>query len=507
MARFAGVILSMALVTTVGCGTSLQDLLGQSGDTTQEKVQVASAGPLTSVPPPANNGLVSIGVLDVTSGTVSIDTDARTITVGKTVYTGTVETQDNGPEVAQFVFDSINLGADVKVTTAGSRPLGLISLHDATIAATIDASAPAAGGANGAAGKLGGRTGPGAPPRIPGVPPPGTAGVGPGGGQLGRYYECTVGGGGFGGRGGNGADTRLYLSAIPGGVGGASYGDLLTTFEGGSSGAAGGRGLFNYLSGGGGPGGGAIAVLAVGSLTVSGAIVVNGGRGGDAEYTGMVGGGGGSGGGILLHGANLAITGTLSAMGGASGDSITTGGSGGGGGGRIVLHTTQYSPEAVTVTGTINLAGGASTSWWAGQSGQPGVCDLATDTYTVQAAQTLVLSDGQILPGFRLAVADLRVEAGGKVTLNTSGGTAHLGPQTSLNGGIITAANGLALAENQVIQGNGQIRANVDLASGAKINGDKTAKLAVVGNVTGQGTLTNVTVYGQVGPNVTQSTE
>ena len=147
MARLASVVLSVVLIATTGCGSTLQDLLGQSDDVTQEKVQVASAGPLTSMPPPANNGLSSIGVLAATSGTVAIDTDAHTITVGGKVYTGTVETQDNGPEVAQFVFDSINLGSDVTVTTAGSRPLGLISLHDATIAATIDASGPSASGA------------------------------------------------------------------------------------------------------------------------------------------------------------------------------------------------------------------------------------------------------------------------------------------------------------------------------------------------------------------------
>ena len=299
----------------------------------------------------------------------------------------------------------------------------------------------------------------------------------------------------------------MFMSTLPGGAGGASCGDLLTIFEGGSSGAAGGTSFFGRRAGGGGPGGGAIAILAVGSLTVSGAILVNGGRGGDAEYTGLCGGGGGSGGGILLHGATLAITGTLSATGGPSGKSITNGGSGGGGGGRIVLHTPQYSPEAVTVTGSINLAGGISDTAWAGQSGQAGVCDLATDTYIVQAAQTLMLSDGQSLPGFRFATASLQVDTGGKVVLNTSSGTAHLGPLTKLNGGVITASNGLSLAADQVIQGYGQIRSNVDLASGANIHGDKTAKLAIVGNVTGQGTLTNVAVYGQVGPDVTQTAE
>ena len=136
------------------------------------------------------------------------------------------------------------------------------------------------------------------------------SGYGPG---RGIYFSARAGGGGYGGRGGYGANWNA--------VGGAVYG--LTT-DPNDPGSGGGNHGF------GGNGGGLIRIQAAGTVTVNGALRADGG---DAGYWGGSAGGGGSGGGISIVCRILAGTnGVVSADGGGSGEL-----GGAGGGGRIAL--------------------------------------------------------------------------------------------------------------------------------------------------------------------------
>ncbi|KAJ1438841.1 hypothetical protein B484DRAFT_392074 [Ochromonadaceae sp. CCMP2298] len=108
-------------------------------------------------------------------------------------------------------------------------------------------------------------------------------------------------------------------------------------------------------TGSGGHGGGAIELIAANDLTIgsNGKIIF---KGGDANQTAQGGGGGGSGGAILLTtGTTLLIEGELDASGGKGGYGGTVAlAGGGGGGGRIASYA-----ESITVTGTVQLQGGA----------------------------------------------------------------------------------------------------------------------------------------------------
>jgi hypothetical protein len=144
---------------------------------------------------------------------------------------------------------------------------------------------------------------------------------------------------------------------VPGGSGGPAYGDITKQLVGGSAGGPAYLGLF--LSGPGGGGGGAIEIGSVGSLTVTGTILANGGF--SAQFPPPTGVGAGSGGAILLHGNSIELGGTLSALGGLSGPSgggTAAGGTaagGAGGGGRIaVLYNSSYSQD-----GIVNIGNGS----------------------------------------------------------------------------------------------------------------------------------------------------
>jgi len=279
---------------------------------------------------------------------------------------GTILTGVVSHGIAVFDFDSINvlgpgsgLGPPIQVFTAtGSLPLALLSRTNATIAGTIDGS-----GQGTTTASVGGF------PTIPGGPGGGNGALfpptsgGPGGGGNGVYGprgETGGGGGGFGGPGGAGASS---VSNIPGGLGGAPYGDLARQLQGGSGGGASIVGPSGASFGPSGGGGGAIEIGAVGPLTISGNVIANGGTPFPSPTTG--GGGGGSGGGILLHADSVRLTGSLSAVGGAGGSSSSfpgpggfpIGAGGGGGGGRVTILS---GPGGFVASGaTIDVAGGA----------------------------------------------------------------------------------------------------------------------------------------------------
>jgi hypothetical protein len=302
----------------------------------------AEAGPLNPL------DFASLGAFPNASGPLTINTSGTpTLTEPNgTTLTGVVF---NG--IAVFDFDSIMLAPSPPVppvTASGSLPLALLSRTDALIAGVINVS--------------GQGTGTGVPPfGGPGGPGGGnganlfTPGGGPGGGGAGQFVAGASGGGGggFGGHGGAGAD----LLTLPGGLGGAPYGNLAQQLQGGSGGGA--------SSGGSGGGGGAIEIGAVGSLTISGSVIANGGSPFHVlSATG--GGGGGSGGGIFLHADSVLLTGTVSAVGGdgepadripgPGGYFIGAGGGGGGGEVAILSGTGGFTESSGA---TIDVAGGA----------------------------------------------------------------------------------------------------------------------------------------------------
>jgi hypothetical protein len=184
-------------------------------------------------------------------------------------------------------------------------------------------------------------------------------GGGPGGG--GPSNDAGAGGGGHGGTGGNGG----YDPGDNFGAGGAANGNATdASIDMGS----GGGGTDNQD---GGRGGGAVAITGH-TVTVSGAITVNGAAGGGGSGRN---GGGGAGGGILIAGYDVAVSSPLRARGGKGGDgsSSANDGGGGGAGGRVkVLHTRD-----LTDTATRDVISGAGGLHGSAQQGQPGAAGTA----------------------------------------------------------------------------------------------------------------------------------
>jgi hypothetical protein len=133
-------------------------------------------------------------------------------------------------------------------------------------------------------------------------------------------------------------------------VGGAGFGD-------GSS--------LNY-----GGGGGAVELVALRHVTVSGAILASGGGGGGAFGLGGTGGGGGGGGGnILIKGDSVSISGSVSAGGGTGGFAGVAGAGGGGGGGQVQIAA---GPGGFVFTGEIDAFGGSGGAPGGSLLGGPG---------------------------------------------------------------------------------------------------------------------------------------
>jgi hypothetical protein len=178
--------------------------------------------------------------------------------------------------------------------------------------------------------------------------------VGGGGGGLydAGNYGCAGGGGGYAGAG---VTRDCPRNASLDATGGQPYGDAqLSVLYLGSGGGASGSDEDHLGRGGhGGNGGGAIRIQAD-SLVLTGQILSDGARGGNATISNNGGGGGGSGGSIHLRARQLNLSGTVSAAGGAGGSEVGGGGTGGPGGvGRIRLDGAQ-----VAVGGSISPAPG-----------------------------------------------------------------------------------------------------------------------------------------------------
>src|SRR5258706_1003755 len=258
--RVTGGNLFFRRVRTLAAGASIALLLSR---------QVAMAAPLDPNASIFNSSVTANGALNITSGQLIIDTDSGQMTNAATRQ-GVIFNQGGtfNPTIAVFDFTSLNIGPNVTVSVVGQRPLAILSRGALTLSTDINISG-VTGSASG--GNGGGASGGAA----------NASGAGPGGGSVESFFISLSGGrgAGFGGNGGKG-----YLnSSAPAG---ATYGDLLSSLQAGSGGAG------SKTSGG--SGAGAIALCAVGALTLSGDVLANGGVGGGNANRG---GGGRQGGG------------------------------------------------------------------------------------------------------------------------------------------------------------------------------------------------------------------
>ncbi|MGO9598164.1 MAG: hypothetical protein ACLP7Q_09240 [Isosphaeraceae bacterium] len=349
----------------------------------------AAAGPLNPL------AFQSLGDFPIAPGMYTFNTTVPNPTLTEpdgTVVTGTAS---NG--IAVFDFNSINVGNGQTFVGTGSKPLALLSQGDATINGTIDVSATSPTANNGPS--PGGPGGGGGGFAFEGPFSSASAGGGPGGGGPGAASFASQipgisvfsggGGGGFGGPGGAGAG----ITNLPGGSGGARYGNLAQQLQGGSGGGG--------TSGVGGNGGGAIEIGAVGTLSIkrfleNPSILANG-AGAPSQGPGGLfgGGGGGSGGGIFLHANSVLLNGViLEATGGDGGNfasvpgagaSETCGGGGGGGGEVTIL----YGPGGYNViaTASIDVSGGAGGLG----GGAPGADGVITITAVPEPASLVLL--------------------------------------------------------------------------------------------------------------------
>jgi hypothetical protein len=362
------------------------------------------------------NSFGSLGTLDVGSGSITIDTDALSIS-GAATFNGTALSQLGGPQVAVFDFDRFNIGAGVTINVIGSRPLALLSLGSMTIASGISLNggngAGAVGGAAGAAGGFAGGAG-----GMSGGP-----GGGPGGGGAALFSEGA--GGAYGGAG---------VTAFGGAPGGVPYGNLLNTLQGGSGG--GGQISIENNTGGGGGGAGAIELGAVGTLSLT-SVLANGGVGAGYAHPG----GSGAGGGILLHAGAYSL-GTIQALGGAA-----AGTGGAGGGGRIAVIGGTLTAEQVSAL-LPSVDGGAS-------FGGAGVLTLQPALAIAQFALSLNIGlSPQFDPRLEFLPENLNV---------TTGGTANLvspivwgeGSVVDVSGGALNVASSSTFSTGSTLRWSG----------------------------------------------------
>lgn len=326
------------------------------------------------------------------------------------------------PASGIFNFTTITVPSGTTVTfarNATNTPVTLLASGDVTIVGTIDLSA-AAGVAyqtTTATYPTGGKGGPGGYDGGSGETKAasttgGGNGLGPGGGKGAAVSQspsttgCHGGGAGHVNAGATGY-TYVNCGANYDGAGGIAYGNTAEMPLLGGSGGGGAGTILGQTGGGGGGGGGAILIASSGTLTLTGAIRVNGGAGGNGNPSGINagGGGGGAGGAIRLMATTLAgAGGTLSASAGAGGTSYHGGYGGAGSVGRIRLESynstaswtispspTLTPPGSVQLTAMPNLsitsvAGVATPSAPTGSYSVPDVTLPPTTTSPVTVA-------------------------------------------------------------------------------------------------------------------------
>ncbi|HKO28842.1 MAG TPA: PKD domain-containing protein, partial [Solirubrobacteraceae bacterium] len=238
-------------------------------------------------------------------------------------------------DTMEFVFRSVTMTSGGSITYSGADNLVIATLHDLDVGTGATVSADGRGQPGGG---------------------PGEAGSGPGGGDHSPFSNCADAGGGgsFGGLGGDGGN------GVPSGgmYGSTDQSQFLNEGSGGAgAGTGSGCGVVN-----GGSGGGGLGLVAMGTLTVNGAVSANGTPPGPTATLSDQGGpGGGSGGAILLLSPHLVLA-NQSVASAKGGDGYSTSiengsGGGGGGGGRITMVSDQPS-SALNLMSTTGGAGG-----------------------------------------------------------------------------------------------------------------------------------------------------
>lgn len=262
-------------------------------------------------------------------------------------FNPTTNTEVELPADGILNYTTVNIPAGVTVTfkkNAANTPVYILATGDVTIGGTINVNGtdgnamwPGKGGPGGFDGGLGGT-----------INTPGGKGFGPGGGNPGAVSSTTQypsgaggGGGGFGTSGANGTNNGTYAL---GGTGGGTYGNMKMIPMIGGSGGGGGAGSAStnptnqHRGGAGGGGSGSILIASSGTITISGSITANGGKGGNSSGGYAGGGGGGSGGAVKLMADTITGEGAISVNGGAGGTGYT-GGAGGTGMIRFEANT------------------------------------------------------------------------------------------------------------------------------------------------------------------------
>jgi autotransporter-associated beta strand protein len=443
------------------------------------------------------NAFTSLGTLDVSAGTITINTDTLAIS-GAASFTGVAMPQSGGPEIAVFTFDGIDILAGATIAVSGTRPLALLSQGDITIDTRINlngGNSQLLTGTHPSQTSLGGVGGPGGGVAgglngCPGSTPACYAenGEGPGGGAAGypEFVQYRTGGGG-GGFGGSGGVTQVLMPSA------ATYGDLFTRLEAGSGGGGGGPLPNNTASGyGGGGGAGAIEIGAVqnvylGQNYTGGFPLISaiGGRG-SPQLNSAPGyhGGGGSGGGVLIHGSLVSVAREIYADGGGN---LTGGTGGGGGGGRIaILGLASY--QVGTTPPFFSAYGGVGI-----ESGNGGVISFQPHLAIIPEGQLTTL-DGAPTVAYMGNGSDQTIEVLIQRDLTIlSGGQATLGASDVLEPDSALAVEGVGVFDagnyNQTVgslSGDGEVRIG---GGGSLTVGFSDATSIFGGRINGAGSL------------------
>ena len=407
------------------------------------------------------NAFTSLGTLNVTSGTLTINTDTLGIS-GAAAFTGVVHVQGAGlPDIAVFTFDELAIESGVTLNLIGSRPIAILSKGNAMIdnLININGGLPTNVSIGGTARLGGGAGGNGESTSDP------QNGSGPGGGGIPGIFAnggYGGGGGGFGGDGGNGGGADGGELA-PGGM---AYGDLATALQGGSGGGGGIRAnQFSPNAGGGGGSGGAVEIGALGTVYVAG-IVAQGAPGASVDAS-SGGGGGGSGGAVLLYGQTVTVAGGIGADGGDGGFSTgpQSGGGGGGGGGRVSVQTEVLSLDSVSFASVGGGQPGANSApLQPAISGESGIAVLEPVTTIIPTGRLVQVQADGTLPSdtagipWSLQTDRLRFDVGAIGAAVASVASAH---DIDLNGGTLHAALGWTMTGTAEIFGYGQLSGTV----------------------------------------------
>lgn len=445
----------------------------------------------------------SLGTLNLSGGSFTIDTDALTI-VGDAdpntpLFTGVADDQNgaadflNGvwvpgsmgiPEIAVFTFDDIDLPSSANITMTGTRALALLSHGNVMIDTTIDLSgesvpAPAVLGdpAPAGVGRAGGFSGGFAAYGLPAED-----GEGPGGGSGASVVGNS---GGFGGPG--------YRNSQP--DGGPAYGDLV---DGPLQGGSGGGSAESFALGGA-AGGGALEISALGGVTLgaSGNLIAAGGSTeAPSGTTFNIGGGAGSGGAIRIQGQSVDLLGSVDARAFWAAYFDTFQDSRGGGGRVAVFGLNQLFDFVVGQTSTasidtsnINVEGGCSPFGNSCHALTRGLISISPQVTTIPSGQSLTLGQVTDLSDanrrLELVHRNIRVQQGGQAVVPAEG-YVNAGHIELFAGGSTIAGPGV-LDNRSELSGTGTIEAAVNNLPGGNIDAinDALTFTAVVTNSPG----------------------